>query len=218
MKPNEVVHHESMAALVLPRYGDTSTLHDYALEAYHQLNGGELEHIVQTAAAMRQRYLADLDRAGEEGFRSFVGTREVARMSALVEKILPRITLLRDEAYRVARARLYFETGRLVELAPYSDPASFTAAAGAPAPAPEVTQADEPVTATAPAETGQAVKPFATKRDIKAVLDQLHRKGVLGRDLRKLQHRSKAGNVTLEQLHHWADELVQQTAGTPAGV
>lgn len=209
MKTVEVENHESLAALMLPHDPASEMLHQYALEAFRHLNGHELERIVETAAAMHRRYLIDLERVGEEGFRSFVGTREVARMSALVEKVLPRITHLRDEAYKLARARVQRETGVLVDLPRYAEPQSSTTGSTAAQPAPAPAQA-EGQSSTAPAP--QARPELATRRDIKSALQMLSNLGVTGAELRALQERCKVGYVTLEQLDRWATELAPQPA------
>jgi hypothetical protein len=206
MKAKSDQPREYASAMLLPDSHPAQLLHRYAADVFERLGGVHLEGIVETGRAMRERWLHDLDRAGEEGFRPFVGTREAARMAALVEKILPKINQLRDEAYRVARVKVFHETGQRLEFANYLEFTATAPSAETPAPAPTVDAPQpEPASSTAPAGDD-----LATKGEIKSILHKLYERGVVGKALRDLKDRCKAGDITRAQLAAMDEEMLRE--------
>lgn len=205
---------EYEAAMLLPQTPQVMMLHQYAMEYQRDHGGADLEGALHTAQLIRQRWEHDLPRVGQDGFRPFVGTREATRCCVLTESLQRKLVILRDRAYRWAQAKLHQDGVRLdlptsFEAAAQTEPASPQPAPQAVVPAEKQAEKQaEPATTTAMPE-GE----LATKRDIKEALKDLYADGLSGAELEAFRKRGLAGNVSLDQMQRWVDNLLQ---GQPA--
>jgi len=206
---------EFEAALLLPDDQNARMLHAYAEDYGRRHGGADFEDLLRSARLMRERYERDLPLVGTEGFRPFVGTREAARMCVLTESVTAKLAVLRNRAYRFARAKLFHDHGVLVEFPRYPEPGTMTAPAStAPAkPATLEPAAEETATAAAGTQTPEPGARLVTKREVKSTLLRLRDHGLSGAELQAFKQRCLRGDVTLEQMQQWAANLTQARAG-----
>ncbi len=124
-------------AWMMPAGPDRELLFQYAAQFQHELGKQRMVLHLERLDATSQAMVAGLEaRKNDVTVKVAVGTREGLRAVALSEKIMQRLDEIETEGFKLARARVYAETGRRVcHLDQLKAQASTPAATPAPAPA-----------------------------------------------------------------------------------
>ncbi|MBK9976094.1 MAG: hypothetical protein IPP14_15075 [Planctomycetes bacterium] len=128
-------------AWMMPAGPDRELLFQYAAQFQHELGKQRMVLHLERLDATSRAMVAGLEaRKNDVTVKVAVGTREGLRAVALSEKIMQRLDEIETEGFKLARARIYAETGRRVchldqPKAQAATPAAAPAATSAPAPA-----------------------------------------------------------------------------------
>jgi len=166
-------------AWMMPPGPDRDLLFQYADQFQHELGKQRMLLHLERLDATSRAMVAGLEaRKNDVTARVAVGTREGLRAMALSEKIMQRLDEIQTEGFKLARARIYAETGRRVC---HLDQPGARAAAPVAAPAQGPTQAPVAATAQAPEplhpDLEAALKftpdPNATPEELQAMITDL---------------------------------------------
>lgn len=161
---------------MMPAGPDRELLFRYAGEFQQELGKQRLREHLQRLDATSRAMVAGLEaRKDDATVRVAVGTREGLRAIALSEKIIQRLREIDLESFKLARARIYAETGRRVchadqprpqpQAAPSANPVPAF-----PAPAPAAKEALHP---DLQAAMSFVPDPNATPQELQAMISAL---------------------------------------------